>query len=84
MSRHYSARQTENNLGHAAGVRKTYAMLEAARQRKNEGVDVVIGYVETHYKSEMHLLRVNINNLRRKIELNPARSHYLLTESGIG
>jgi len=35
-------------LGYAAGVGKTYAMLEAAHQRKTEGVDVVVGYVETH------------------------------------
>ena len=35
-------------LGYAAGVGKTYAMLEAAHQRRSEGVDVVIGIVETH------------------------------------
>jgi two-component system sensor histidine kinase KdpD len=35
-------------LGYAAGVGKTYAMLEAAQQRLAEGVDIVIGYVETH------------------------------------
>jgi two-component system KDP operon response regulator KdpE len=38
----------------------------------------------TAYESEMHLLRVNISNLRRKIESDPARPHYLLTESGVG
>jgi len=36
------------------------------------------------YESEMHILRVNISNLRRKIESDPARPHYLLTESGVG
>ncbi len=35
-------------LGAAPGVGKTYAMLEAARARKAEGVDVVAGIVETH------------------------------------
>ena len=30
-------------LGYAAGVGKTFAMLEAAQQRKIEGVDVVVG-----------------------------------------
>lgn len=35
-------------LGAAAGVGKTYAMLEAARQQQALNVDVVIGYVETH------------------------------------
>ena len=36
------------------------------------------------YESEMHMLRVNISNLRRKIEPDPARPHYLLTEPGVG
>lgn len=35
-------------LGMAAGVGKTYAMLNEARRRKARGTDVVIGYVETH------------------------------------
>src|SRR5512147_2302039 len=38
----------------------------------------------TAYESEMHLLRVNISNLRRKIEPDPARPHYLVTEAGVG
>jgi len=38
----------------------------------------------TAYESEMHMLRVNISNLRRKIEPDPARPHYLITESGVG
>jgi len=43
-------------LGYAAGVGKTYAMLEAAHQRKAEGVDVVVGYVETHKRVETEAL----------------------------
>ena len=35
-------------FGYAAGVGKTYAMLEAAGQLKKYGADVVIGYVEPH------------------------------------
>ena len=35
-------------LGAAPGVGKTYAMLQAARARKREGVDVVVGLVTTH------------------------------------
>jgi two-component system KDP operon response regulator KdpE len=38
----------------------------------------------TAYESEMHMLRVNISNLRRKIERDPSRPHYLITESGVG
>ncbi len=33
---------------------------------------------------DSHLLRVNISNLRRKIEPNPARPQYILTEPGVG
>jgi two-component system KDP operon response regulator KdpE len=36
------------------------------------------------YESELHILRVNISNLRRKIEPDPSRPHYLLTEPGVG
>jgi two-component system sensor histidine kinase KdpD len=35
-------------LGFAAGVGKTYEMLNEARRRKERGQDVVVGYVETH------------------------------------
>ncbi len=31
-------------FGYAAGVGKTYAMLEAAHQAKKEGIDIVVGY----------------------------------------
>lgn len=45
-------------LGYAAGVGKTYAMLEAAQQRLSEGVDIVIGLVDTHQQAQpMSLLR---------------------------
>jgi two-component system sensor histidine kinase KdpD len=43
-------------FGATAGVGKTYAMLEAARQRKREGVDVVAGYVEPHGRVETEAL----------------------------
>lgn len=36
------------------------------------------------YGSENHILRVNISNLRHKIEPDPAQPTYILTESGIG
>jgi len=39
-------------FGMAPGVGKTYAMLKDARQRDAEGVDVVIGYIETHNRPE--------------------------------
>ncbi len=36
------------------------------------------------YESELHLLRVNISNLRRKLEADPTRPQYILTEPGVG
>lgn len=38
----------------------------------------------TAYESEMHILRVNISNLRRKIEADPTRPQYVVTEPGVG
>jgi two-component system sensor histidine kinase KdpD len=39
-------------LGFAAGVGKTYEMLQEGRRLKRQGVDVVIGIVETHGRAE--------------------------------
>src|SRR5256712_3809897 len=43
-------------FGAAAGVGKTYAMLEAAREQRADGVDVLIGYIETHGRAETDAL----------------------------
>ncbi|MFM0627911.1 DUF4118 domain-containing protein [Paraburkholderia xenovorans] len=39
-------------FGASAGVGKTYAMLQAARRRHDEGADVVVGIAETHGRTE--------------------------------
>ncbi len=39
-------------IGHAAGVGKTYQMLEDAHALKSKGVDVVAGFIETHGRTE--------------------------------
>jgi two-component system sensor histidine kinase KdpD len=39
-------------LGYAAGVGKTYAMLEEAQRRRAAGVDIVIGYFEPHGRKD--------------------------------
>lgn len=36
------------------------------------------------YGEELHMLHVNISNLRRKIEPDPARPQFIITESGVG
>jgi two-component system sensor histidine kinase KdpD len=43
-------------LGAAPGVGKTYEMLQTARARLNDGVDIVIGVVETHGRRETEAL----------------------------
>ncbi len=47
-------------LGMAAGVGKTYAMLNEGQRRQSRGADVVIGYVETHKRP---LTAAQIGNL---------------------
>jgi len=53
-------------LGYAAGVGKTYAMLEAARKRRKDGRDVVAGYVESHGRAETDVLLEGLEVLPRK------------------
>ena len=53
-------------LGHAAGVGKTYAMLEEAHRLKKAGVDVVIGWVETHGRKETEALLEGLEIIPRK------------------
>lgn len=53
-------------LGYAAGVGKTYTMLEAAHQRAAQGVDVVVGVVETHGRAETLALLKDLEILPRK------------------
>jgi len=38
----------------------------------------------TEYGEEFHMLHVNISNLRRKIEPDPARPQFIITEPGVG
>jgi two-component system sensor histidine kinase KdpD len=58
-------------LGHAAGVGKTYAMLEEAHRLKKAGVDVVIGWVDTHGRKDTEALLEGLEIIpRRKVEHN--------------
>ncbi len=54
-------------FGATAGVGKTYAMLEAAHEQQADGVDVVVGWVETHGRAETEALL-------QGLEILPART----------
>ena len=53
-------------LGAAAGVGKTFNMLETAHQRLNEGVDVVVGWVDTHGRPETERLLAGLPRIAPK------------------
>jgi two-component system sensor histidine kinase KdpD len=53
-------------LGFAPGVGKTYSMLESARRRQADGVDVVVGLVETHGRADTEALLRGFEILPRK------------------
>ena len=60
-------------IGAAAGVGKTYQMLEDAHQLKEQGIDVVIGVVETHGRAETQEQIKDLEIVRpRKIEYRGA------------
>lgn len=53
-------------VGAAPGVGKTYAMLAAAHERRGEGVDVIVGVVETHGRAETQALLQGLDLLPRQ------------------
>jgi two-component system sensor histidine kinase KdpD len=56
-------------LGAAPGVGKTYEMLEAAQAKRREGVDLVVGVVETHGRKETEALLHDLEIVsRRRVE----------------
>ncbi len=54
-------------FGAAAGVGKTYAMLLAARERRSENMDIVVGLVETHGRKETAILLEGLEVLPPKL-----------------
>src|SRR5512145_933733 len=54
-------------LGMCPGVGKTYTMLQYARQRQKEGVNVHIGIVETHDRTETEALLEGLSFVPRRI-----------------
>ena len=53
-------------FGYAAGVGKTYAMLEAAQRARADGIDVVVGYVEPHGRHDTESLLKDLEQLPPK------------------
>jgi len=65
-------------FGAAAGVGKTYAMLEAAREQHADGVDIVVAYVELHGRAETEALLQGLEILpRRAVDYRGATLHEL-------
>src|SRR5690606_37256888 len=54
-------------FGAAPGVGKTYAMLEAAQRLRRQGVDVIVGAVETHGRAEAAELLVGLERLAPRL-----------------
>src|SRR3954470_11005136 len=60
-------------LGAAPGVGKTYEMLQTARAKQQDGVDVVVGVVETHGRTETQALLDGLEVMpRRRVEYKGA------------
>ena len=56
-------------IGAAPGVGKTYKMLEEARAKRRDGVDVVVGVAETHGRAETEALLAGLEAIpRRRVE----------------
>src|SRR5690348_5561135 len=53
-------------VGAAPGVGKTYEMLQQARARRKAGIDVVVGFVETHGRAETEALVRGLEVIPRK------------------
>ncbi|TAF07876.1 MAG: sensor histidine kinase KdpD [Nostocales cyanobacterium] len=56
-------------IGMAPGVGKTYKMLEEAHQLKHEGIDVVIGILETHGRKDTALKATGLEVIPRKASI---------------
>jgi len=55
-------------FGATAGVGKTFAMLESARELKRRGVDVVVGWVDTHGRRETEALLAGLELLPPRLD----------------
>jgi two-component system sensor histidine kinase KdpD len=69
-------------MGYAAGVGKTYKMLEEAQELNAAGVDVVIGYFEPHGRKETIAKTEGLEMIpRREVHYREARFEEMDTEA---
>lgn len=69
-------------LGYAAGVGKTYQMLEEAQELKSKGLDVVVGYFEPHGRKDTIGKLVDLEVIpRRRIEYRGAAFEEMNTDA---
>src|SRR6218665_2013232 len=63
-------------FGANAGVGKTYAMLRGAQALKAQGLDVVVGLVETHGRAETEALLAGLEALPRRAGVGPGAGEF--------
>ena len=80
----YKRQTLNNNPVHFTPIE--YKILEILTQYPGKVVtyDQIIKDIWGPYTNENQTLRVNMANIRRKIEKNPAEPKYILTEVGVG
>ena len=71
-------------LGAAAGVGKTFTMLETARQRVAEGMDVVVGWVDTHGRPDTERLLAGLPRIAPRTTLLQGRLQIEMDADAIG
>ena len=66
MIRHAQRGRLKIYLGYCPGVGKTYQMLQEGHRLKNDGIDVVIGLVETHGRADIAKLAEGLEVVPRR------------------
>ena len=54
-------------FGAAPGVGKTYTMLQEAQEKRAQGLDVLVGWVDTHHRADTEMKLAGLTVLPRKI-----------------
>src|SRR2546423_287403 len=69
-------------MGYAAGVGKTYKMLEEAHELKSAGVDIVVGYFEPHGRQDTIAKSEGLETIpRKKVDYRAAAFEEMDTDS---